>query len=156
MPVVIVSRATLQHFFKELREAIGPEVDGILYRCGLEGGQAFVGTIVEWTGSKDPIEIVDQLGDIYSRCGWFAVDSIQVDPVTHQARVRLKRSLETYGIEGRWEKPACHFLRGYFAGFFRSLFWSDHIDCVEVSCRGKGDKVCEFAVKDSQAPAGPS
>lgn len=150
--MVIISRKTLHYFFKELREAVGEEVDGILYRCGLEGGQAFVGTIVEWTGSKDPLEIVDQLGDIYSRCGWFVVDSIQMDPVTHQARIRLKRSLETYGVEDRWEKPVCHFLRGYFAGFFRSLFWSDSIECTEVACRGKGDKVCEFVVVNSAPP----
>ena len=152
MPVVVISRATLHKFFKELREAIGPSVDGILYRCGVEAGQAFVGTLVEWTGSKNPVEIVDTLGDIYARCGWFATESIQVDPSTHQARIRLTRTLETYGVEGRWDKPSCHYLRGYFAGFFRSLFWSDEIECAETTCRGKGDDACEFLIANSRTP----
>jgi len=152
LPIVIISRPTLQKFFRELREAIGPDVDRLLYRCGIETGQGFVATMVEWTGSKDPMDIVEGLGDIYALCGWFATESMQVDPVTHQARIRLSRSLETYGIEGRFDAPACHFLRGYFAGFFRSLFWSDEVECQETSCRGKGDKVCEFVVTNSAGP----
>ena len=153
VPVVVISRKTLHHFLRELREAIGPGVDEILYRSGLEAGQAFVGTMTEWAGSKNPIEVLDQMGDIYSRCGWFAVESFEVDPMTHQARLRLARTLETFGVEGRFDAPACHFLRGYFAGFFRSLFWSDAVDCKEVACRGKGDELCEFVITNSAAKA---
>ena len=156
VPVVVISRATLHRFFRELREELGPRVDEVLYRCGVESGQAFVGTMAEWTGSQNPMEIVDGIGDVYSRCGWFAVESIQVDPVSHQARIRLTRTLETYGVEGRWEAPACHFLRGYFAGLFRSLFWSDDVDCEETSCRGKGDEICEFLVTTAAQPDGPA
>ena len=148
VPVVVISRKTLQLFFRELRETIGPGADEILYRSGLEAGQAFVATMTEWAGSKSPIEVVDQMGDIYSRCGWFAAESLEVDPMTHQARLRMKRTLETYGTEGRQGAPACHFLRGYFAGLFRSLFWTDKVECWEITCRGKGDEFCEFVVAD--------
>ena len=147
---MILSRATLHRFFRQLREEVGPAVDGILYRCGLEAGDAFVATMVEWAGTKDPIEIVDQLGDIYARCGWFAADALEVDPMSHQARLRLSRTMETYGLEGRYEAPVCHFLRGYFAGFFRALFWSDKVECEETACRGKGDKFCEFVVTNGR------
>ena len=58
----------------------------------------------------------------------------------------------TYGVEGRWDKPSCHYLRGYFAGFFRSLFWSDEIECAETTCRGKGDDACEFLIANSRTP----
>lgn len=149
LPVVIISRPTLRRFFHQLREEVGDRVDEILYRCGLDAGEAFVATMVEWAGTKDPIEVVDQLGDIYARCGWFATESMEVDPVTHKVHVRLTRTLETYGIEGRYEAPVCHFLRGYFAGFFRSLFWTDAVDCKEIACRGKGDEMCEFVVANS-------
>jgi len=149
LPVVIVSRSTLHAFFRCLREAIGSHADAILYRGGLEAGQAFVGPLAKWSGSEDPMELVDALGDVYSRCGWFAMESVEVDPVSRQARLRLKRSLETYGLEGRWDRPGCHFLRGYFAGFFRALFWSDGVECMETACRGTGDKVCEFLVRDA-------
>lgn len=155
VPVIVVSRATFHTFFKQLREALGPSAEDVLYRCGLEAGQAFVGVLSEWTGSRDPVDIVDGLGDIYSRCGWFAVESVQVDPPSHQARLRLNRTLETYGVEGRWDVAGCHFLRGYIAGFFRSLFWSDETGCTEVSCRGKGDKVCEFVVTDAAVRSAP-
>lgn len=151
VPVVVISRKTLHHFFRELRESVGSEVDALLYRCGIEAGQAFVATMVEWAGSKNPIEVVDQMGDIYARCGWFAADSLEVDPVSHQARLRMTRTLETFGVEGRADAPACHFLRGYFAGFFRSLFWSDAVECAEIACRGKGDALCEFVITNSSA-----
>jgi len=153
VPVVVISRKTLHYFFRALRESVGPGVDEVLYRSGIQAGEAFVATMTEWAGSKNPIEVVDQMGDIYSRCGWFAADSLEVDPMTHQARLRMTRTLETFGVEGRYEVPACHFLRGYFAGFFRSLFWSDAVDCTEISCRGKGDELCEFVIANSAGKA---
>jgi predicted hydrocarbon binding protein len=92
---------------------------------------------------------VDRLGDVHARCGWFATESFQGDVASRQARLRLKRTLETCGIEGRWDRPTCHFLRGYFAGIFRSLFWTNAVGCAEVSCRGKGDSVSESVVTGS-------
>jgi len=154
VPVVVISRDTLRRFFREVRATLGPAADDLLYRSGLEAGEAFVGTMARWTGSQDPMEIVDHLGDVYSRCGWFAVSSIEVDPESRQARLRLTRTLETYGQEGTWDRPACHFLSGYFAGFFRALFWAEGISCIETTCRGKGDSVCEFVLRTS-ASAGP-
>lgn len=150
MPVVILPREVLHAFFKEIRETLGPQADEVLYACGVEAGQAFLRTMGTWTRGREPLELVDQLGDVCARFGWFAAESIEVDPTSHQARVRLKRSLETYGVEGRWVVPACHFLRGFFAGFFRSLFWSDSVECAEAACRGKGDRVCEFAITNPQ------
>jgi bacteriochlorophyll 4-vinyl reductase len=149
VPVVVISRDTLRRLFRELRATLGAAADDLLYRSGSEAGEAFVGTLARWSGSEDPMEIVDHLGDVYSRCGWFAVSSIEVDRESRQARLRLSRSLETYGQEGTQDGPMCHFLRGYFAGFFRALFWSDGIQCTEVACRGGGDSVCEFVLQAS-------
>lgn len=143
---MIISRSTLHRVFRELREALGPEAEGILYQAGLEAGEAIIGLLTKWTETEDPTALVDHLCDIDSRCGWFAVDSLEIDPTSHQARLRLSKTLETYGVEGRAGTVSCHFLRGYFEGFFRSLFWSDGVECREIACRGKGDRVCEFLV----------
>ena len=145
----MISRDTLRRFFCEVRATLGAAADDLLYRSGSEAGEAFVGTMARWTGSEDPMEIVDHLGDVYARCGWVAVSSIEVDRESRQARLRLSRTLETYGQEGTRDQPSCHFLRGYFAGFFRALFWSDGIVCSEVACRGRGDSVCEFVLRSS-------
>lgn len=156
VPVVLLPRETLLGLLQEIRQALGRRADDVLYRAGLEAGQAFVGTMTRWTGSQEPMEMIDHLGDVYSRFGWFAVESIQVDPASRQARLRLRRTLETHGAEGRFDGPACPFLRGYLAGLFRSLFWTDAVDCVERTCQGKGDKVCEFLLAPSEAPpSGP-
>ena len=157
LPVVIVSRSTLHRVFRELHRALGPEAERILYQAGLEAGEAVIGMVAKWTESRDAKEIVDHLCDIDSRCGWFAVDSLEVDPASRQARLRLRKTLETYGIEGHATAPSCHFLRGYFTGFFRALFWSDGIECKEESCRGAGDNVCSFVLSDTQAvPQAPA
>lgn len=161
LPVVIVSRATFHRFFRELRHALGADAERVFYQSGLEAGEAIIGLLTKWTGTEDPNELVDHLCDIDARCGWFAVDSLEVDPASRQARLRLKKTLETYGIEGREGVPTCHFLRGYLAGFFRSLFWSDTLECLETACRGKGDRFCEFVIANSgpgapaEAPPGP-
>ena len=152
LPVILISRATFHRLFRELREGLGSGAEHVLYQAGLEAGESIVGMQTKWTETEDPTKLVDHLCDIDSRCGWFAVESLEVDPVSHQARLRLRRTLETYGIEGRNGGPSCHFLRGYFAGFFRSLFWSDAVECQEISCRGRGDRFCEFTVSGPVAP----
>ncbi len=51
---------------------------------------------------------------------------------------------EEYGNVGRCVD---HMFRGYIAGVARLFFEGSDVDCVEILCKSKGDKICQFVIK---------
>lgn len=52
-----------------------------------------------------------------------------------------------YGLR-RGLLPSCHFLRGFFTGYWRERISAEKIKCEEIKCRTRGNKNCIFIVKE--------
>jgi len=60
-------------------------------------------------------------------------------------KVRVTENVLVRGLE-RKEKPVCHPLAGYIAGFFE-LALGERVQVKEEACMGKGDPACIFHVE---------
>lgn len=71
------------------------------------------------------------------------------DPIREYHHVYIKQEIETVSHSfiahtyGRAERPVCHFIAGFFAGFI-SAAWGAEVTCTETSCSSVTGDVCVF------------
>jgi len=70
------------------------------------------------------------------------VESLNIEPEERRGSVTVSHSFiaHTYG---RAERPVCHFIAGFFAGFI-SAAWGAEVTCTETSCSSVTGDVCVF------------
>jgi len=88
--------------------------------------------------------------NVVTLAGYGTVEIIK-DSVEKKAAVYLLKdsSMVDYILKNKIKvkHPVDHMFRGMLAGTYCTLYNMD-MDCVETKCRAKGDKVCEFVVKE--------
>ncbi|RPJ06068.1 MAG: PAS domain S-box protein, partial [Deltaproteobacteria bacterium] len=148
----------LQGFYKVsalFRNEVGENAPYVLYQIAKEAGTSFHEPLLvsgalsaDATGFKAGVHAYAEAGfgdfqiqDLRWKKGWARI--LCSDTFEGWAYLQ-KRNIQNY--------PVCDYTRGALLSFmwnthrFAQTGLSDHLDCVEISCLGRGDKVCEFII----------
>lgn len=85
--------------------------------------------------------------DIVTLAGWGEALLKQRNDEKKQVVFELKNSV-VVDLYGKAENCVDHVFRGLLCGAMEKIY-SEKLDCVETTCRAKGDGLCEFLVKPS-------
>ncbi len=150
---ILVPTSSFGILRKDLYLNIGKErVKGFLIRYGADLGRKDAKTILKKFKSE-PIETIIQKGPVYHQLQGHVIPTI-----TNLRAEKHGNKISTY-LEGTWEhsyeveehidqfgiadEPVCHTLAGYASGFLTEVC-NQTVLFKEVSCVGKGDKICKY------------
>ena len=85
-------------------------------------------------------KIAERLGTLG---GWGKLTIVDVDLAKKMARIRWTNGVSVRNRKGK--TPVCHFGRGILTGAMEQTF-GRKCESLEVSCQGKGDRVCEAII----------
>lgn len=116
----------------------------VLYDAGKKMGEHAAKRLREMFGleGKDLIEAMCQAGQA---TGWAITEVQDIDFQDLTATIIVKDCFEAVA----WRKKpyaVCHWTRGYVAGYM-SVVFQKPVEAIETKCIAKGDKQCEFKIK---------
>lgn len=159
--VVFGSEYAFGDLYKEMEGIIGPPINTLLYRVGLQGGfnagrKMSESHLAEKCSSD--IELVQIWG---SGVGfYFGWGIILVEKREDEVLVRSYNGWEAesyLNAIGKSDRPMCHFTRGFMAGGVGAIILrTADVRGEETKCMIKGDPYCEFAVKLAKNQDGES
>ncbi|MGB9740200.1 MAG: V4R domain-containing protein [Candidatus Bathyarchaeia archaeon] len=85
---------------------------------------------------------LEKFSELMSRRNWGESSFSEVDFKYGAGRIAVRNCFESRKRVGA-DKPCCHFLTNFVAGFLSELF-AKNITVVEAECAAKGDEMCEF------------
>lgn len=114
------------------------------YEIGREGGANYV-RVARKAGIKlDSPESIQRIADLLgTSSGWGRVEIVKFDFPKKLARIRWKNGVSVRNKRGK--TPVCHFGRGILTGAVSEILGSN-CESIEVSCQGKGDRICEAVI----------
>jgi len=141
--VVLLGTGTFIELQKGAEELIGKQSDAVFYDAGIRSGKE--GWYALHTELKENGDVLIMKMFSFaeeSGLGWFLVESLNIEPEGRRGSVTVSHSFiaHTYG---RAEKPVCHFIAGFIAGFV-SAAWGVEVTCTETFCSAVSGDVCVF------------
>ena len=138
---VILRGGLLRDLFAALRFILGKSGNTALEGVGMKVGNNFILTLLE--RGLSPNEAPTILSLLLNQGGWGKTE-IEMDFERKDAVVTIQNCITARNIKTK--EPNCHFLRGYFKGFFVKLF-NVELECVETECIANGGSACKFRVQ---------
>ncbi len=140
---VLIDKDGLSNLYESVLKIAGFGLGGILYTAGKKAGTKGAVLLKDRLG-VDGRELVDAMVVAFEVGNWgkMAVE----EAGENLYRVRVTENVLVSGLEKMRNKPVCHPLAGYIAGFFE-LALEDKVQVRELECMGKGDGACLFQVK---------
>ncbi len=92
--------------------------------------------------SASVMEALEKFSELMSQRNWGEFSFSEVDFKNGAGRIAVKNCFESRKRGGA-DKPCCHFLTNFVAGFLSELF-AKNIRVIERKCVAKGDDLCEF------------
>ena len=135
---VIIRGDLLRDIFASLRFIFGKSGNTILKGIGKKVGSNFVHTTLEKGLGADEVPTILSL--LLNQGGWGKTE-IKIDFEEKNAIVTMQNCITARNIKTK--EPSCHFLKGYFEGFFGNIF-NLETECVETSCIASGGSACVF------------
>ena len=135
---IIIPGDLLRDIFAALRFVLGKSGNTVLVGIGKKVGSHFVRTTLE--KGLGPDEVPTILSLLLNQGGWGKTE-IEMDLEKKNAVVIIQNCVTARNIKTK--EPNCHFLRGYFEGFFGKIF-NLETECVETSCIASGGSACVF------------
>jgi predicted hydrocarbon binding protein/predicted amino acid-binding ACT domain protein len=120
-------------------------LSAVLYDAGKRMGEHAAKRLREMFGleGEDLIHAMAQAGQA---TGWAITEIKQLDFKAPSATIIVKDCFEA----AAWRKKpynVCHWTRGYLSGYMSTVFGKP-VEAVEAKCMAKGDKYCEFEIKE--------
>lgn len=140
---LLIRPETLVEFQKAVESEIGAEKVGqILYRAGRRGGSLSAAHFREEL-SLAPDEIVRFMARMGGQLGWGRMQITSMHPDRGTLELEVFHSVFAETI-ARSESPACHLIRGVFAGTWGGAIGKD-VEGLETRCRAvEGPGPCTF------------
>ena len=114
------------------------------YEIGREGGANYVRVARKAGISLDSPESIQRIADLLgTSSGWGRVEIVKFDFPKKLARIRWKNGVSVRNKKGK--TPVCHFGRGILTGAVSEILGAN-CESIEVSCQGKGDRICEAVI----------
>jgi predicted hydrocarbon binding protein len=141
--VVLLGTGTFIGLQKGAEELIGKQSDAVFYDAGIKSG---------WEGWYALHTELKEHGDALIRkmfsftgengFGWFRIKDLNIESEAKRGSITVSHSFiaHTYG---KAEKPVCHFIAGFIAGFI-SAAWGVEVACDEISCSAVRGDLCVF------------
>jgi|YelNatPaOPRAMG01_1025707.scaffolds.fasta_scaffold70995_3 predicted hydrocarbon binding protein len=145
MRAVIFPMNVLESLIAGIRKTFDtPVVQTMLWYQGREIGK----NMLELCREKYGVTGIRALEFLKTRAlilGWALIETSEFDEKMKKARIRVFENWECLMFKDS-NVPQSHFLRGFLAGFFSSLFEVE-VEVSEAACISKGDPYCEFVVQ---------
>ncbi len=141
--VVLLGTGTFIELQKGAEELLGKQSDAVFYDAGIRSGRE--GWYALHTELKEQGDVLIRKMFSFaeeSGLGWFRVKDLNIDSEEKRGSVTVSHSFiaHTYG---KVEKPVCHFIAGFIAGFVSSA-WGVDVTCNETVCSAVGGDLCVF------------
>lgn len=141
------------------RNEVGENAPYVIYQIAKEAGTSFHEPLLR-AGSLRGDETGFKAGvDAYSEAGFGDFQIRDLDWKKGTARIICGDAFEGWAYVQNLNiqsYPVCDYSRGALLSFmcnthrFAQTGLADRLDCVEISCIGKGDKICEFIVGEEK------
>ena len=140
MPVELFSS-----LFDEIERILTPSgFAAVFYSAGKKTGAFITGLLAKRYGLKEK-SLISALTQATKAIGWGQIEEFNIDKKEFFARVKVRMCFEAL-LQERKQEKACHWTRGFVAGFLGEVF-GQPVDAVELKCLAAGDEICEFEVK---------
>lgn len=145
--------------FYQIRRVIEREVGEnssfVIFQAGIKGGYSFMIPMLK-KGDIPPDSAGFLTGiNIYSDAGFGDFKLTELKWEEGRTVIQCKNAIEGWAyIENHQipEKTVCDYSRGIFLAFMKATHrfaktgLEDRLDCIETSCIGRGDDICEYMV----------
>lgn len=138
---VIIRGGLFRDVFGTLSSDLGKDRKTYLEELGKKACENFVLSMLERGFGMSELPTILSL--ILNQGGWGKTE-IEMDFEKKKAVITMQNCVTARNIKTK--EPNCHFLRGYFEGFFEKIF-STQVECVETSCIANGGSVCSFHIQ---------
>jgi len=138
---VIIRGGLFRDLFSGLSSNFGKEGNKDLEEAGKKSGKNFILTMLERDFSLNELPTILSL--LLNQGGWGKTE-IEIDFEKKTAVVTIENCVTARHIKTK--EPNCHFLRGYFEGFFEKLF-NAQTECAETLCMASSGSACKFQIQ---------
>jgi predicted hydrocarbon binding protein len=148
--VIMASEAFVK--MMETLNAFGTAAFTMLYMMGQEKGRYEAKKIMEALRSEGTSFTKRQaIGNIVHRLrvtGWGSIRVQRYDDRLGYVTIIVENNPLVLALEinGKSDRPLCHYFRGYWVGVVSEVF-ERKVNCEEVECMGMGDTFCKFEVR---------
>ena len=141
--VVLLGTGTFIELQKGAEDLIGMQADAVFYDAGIRSGKE--GWFALHTELKERGDsLIQKLFSFTGETGfgWFHVEDLLLESEKKRGSIKVSNSFiaNTYGTA---EKPVCHFIAGFLAGFISSD-WGVEVICNETRCSAVSGDLCIF------------
>ena len=143
--VVSWGPANLRGFLIDLKKTLGDEVAcTILFHLGEAVGRATYESYISPIDSNLEIA-VDVIRGLMIAYGWGKILEYEINEYIRRMVISVDRLWECELMEGKVDKPASVYFKGFLSGFFSKHF-NRRVIVREIECVAKGDKQCTFEI----------
>ena len=141
--VILLGTGTFIELQKGAEELLGMESDAIFYDAGIRSGkEAWYALHTELKDKGESLirkmfSFTDESG-----FGWFHINALNIESEEKRGSVTVSHSFVAHTY-GKAEKPVCHFIAGFIAGFMSSD-WGIDVICEETVCSAVDGDICVF------------
>ena len=130
---------TIKSLNDELTTLLGPHLTrSLLFRFGFKNGHV---TAKEMHLSGQGTAALNYMEEIWIEMG--LAEPLSVMNKGNEITIRLSETLES-----SFDLKACNYSRGFVAGLMSGITGIPY-DCEEMTCVSRGNKVCEFVLKQN-------
>ena len=141
---ILCGVATMKGIIRGVKEEMGEEVGNtFLYHMGYDIGREVYRIYAEPLDIRefgDGVKVLKALG---RGAGWTEIKEYWMEG--SKITIRTERLWECEMQKELVDKPASHFVRGLFAGFFKEFLGKD-LKIEETKCIALGDPYCQFEI----------
>jgi predicted hydrocarbon binding protein len=131
--------------FDEIEKILTPSgFAAVFYNAGKKTGAFITGLLAKRYGLKEE-SLISALTQATKAIGWGQIEEFNINKKELFAKVKVRMCFESL-LRGRKQETACHWTRGFIAGFLGEVFGKP-VEAVELKCAATGDGMCEFEVK---------
>jgi predicted hydrocarbon binding protein len=147
---ILVNRKMIADIQKEFEEIIGPASKRIIYTTAKNAVQQDIKeckktAFLKLVGKKKRLEWMLN-GAI--KVGWGAMKLKEIDEKTSKVVIVVSNSFVGANY-GKSNNPVCHIVAGTLSGFSSMALGKD-MDCEEIECIAKRDKLCRFVAEPAK------
>ncbi len=138
-----------------IEQEVGENSNFVVFQAGIRGGYSFLIPMIR-QGRLNPDSNGFLTGiAIYSNAGFGDFKIVDLKWEEGWAIIQCQNAIEGWAyVENNKisERPVCDYTRGIFLAFmkgthrFAKTGLEDQLDCIETSCIGRNDRICEYII----------
>lgn len=144
--VLLLQTDALKQMFTAMRDKLGKEADGFLYKLGSDYARKIWKDL--FSGLPVDQESIQYQLELYSALGFGKPEITRYKQQVPSAKISVSGSFECE--DGHSSVPMSHFLRGALGGSFE-VFLGRGLTTTESQCVAMGAKNCEFEISAKSA-----